>query len=173
MPAWSSILNNVARGARATRGARFAGRAARRAASPHMYREGRALRAFNKVGNLTGSKAFMIPFGVGAFGLGAVEGFGKEIMNDPLSKAWATGVMNTSINPQIQQSGEQWPWGAPKYESVFKNTYPNNFGRPLGYYSKAKNYNTVYGPQWQPSTNDPLGASGELMLATFATRHGR
>jgi hypothetical protein len=165
MAAWSNILKDFTTAARESRLLRFAGRAA--VPSP------RALRAITGMGNLVSKKSFMIPFGIGAFGIGMTRGFGQSVYNDPMSRAWTTGIMNTTFNPQIEPTGGNYPWGAPKYQSVFKDTYPANYGRPLGYYSRTKNYNTAYGPQWQPGSNDPLAATGELMLATFATRHGR
>jgi hypothetical protein len=174
MAAWSNILGGIARGARSSRAARFAGRVGARNAGPGIYQSSRGVRAITGLGNLAMKKRFMVPFALGAFGLGAVQGFGNEVQSDPMAKAWATGLMNTTLNPRMRAvPGETYPWGAQKYEPTFNESYPRNFGRPLGYYSRQGNYNTAYGPQWQPATNDPLMASGELMLATFATRHGR
>jgi hypothetical protein len=99
-------------------------------------------------GRIAGNPAFYIPVVAGAATAGFAKGVGGEIMKDPVSFAWA---MDAASNG-----------------GGFNQRNP--LGTPLGVYNENPNY--MISPYRLPP-NNPLLAGGELMLATFATRHGR
>jgi hypothetical protein len=100
------------------------------------------------VGRVAANPAVYIPVVAGAGMAGFARGFGGQIMKDPVSFAWA---MNANENG-----------------GSFNGR--NALGTPLGVYNENPNY--MVSP-WRLPPSDPLRAGGELMLATFATRHGR
>jgi hypothetical protein len=169
MPSYSRIaeelLQTLRRGGRAaaSRPGRFGYRTAYNFANIPWSRPGRAAgRGFGRaVGGflgLSGQKKFIIPVLAGATIAGGLHGMADEAFKDPNAQAWMVGGMNRNVGG-------------------FQSRYPQELGTPLGYtpYGRYNIYgdtSTTY-PSRSIAWNDPLKASGQLALATFATRHGR
>lgn len=86
-----------------------------------------------------------IPTFIGLGLVGGAVGFTREILEDPRANAYIADYLNQG---------------------------PDDTGTPLGYWEGSKYYPYSSGYYRSHFSND-LGASGELALALFATRHGR
>jgi hypothetical protein len=116
---------------------------------------GRAVpRAF--VGGMRGldwmvnQKKIALPIMGGLMLAGAAKGFGNVMLKDPVGFAWMTSGLN------------------PGYQGYYQGRNP--LGQPIGTYNQYGN-SMMYQPRQLPS--DPLMATGEIVLASFAMRHGR